>query len=79
MTWEKRASRCLRVEMARRELKFPALARMMSRNGPAVSAQSLRNKVSRGSFSAAFLLQALTAMECERIQIDVGDEVKVPR
>ncbi|MDB5459445.1 MAG: hypothetical protein JWO72_1186 [Caulobacteraceae bacterium] len=75
MNWEKRAARCLRVEMARRGVKFPTLAKLMADNGHPVTAQSLRNKVSRGSFSAGFLLEALTLLRCEAVHLDrLGDD-----
>lgn len=69
MEWEQRAARCLRVEMARGGVNFPELARRMSAVGRPVSPQSLRNKLSRGSFSAAFFLEALSALNCRCLNL----------
>lgn len=67
--WEHRARRCLRLEMARAGVKCPELARRLSRSGQAVTAQALRNKLARGSFSAAFLLAALDALACQGVRL----------
>jgi hypothetical protein len=45
------------------------LAERLSRDGRAVSVQSIRSKLARGSFSAAFLLEVLTALQCKSIDI----------
>jgi hypothetical protein len=69
MSWQKQARICLRLEMEKSGMKCPELARLMSSEGRPVSAQGLRNKLSRGSFSAAFLLQALHALGCETVRL----------
>jgi hypothetical protein len=60
--WEEWAARLLRTELVRRGLKAPDLAKRMSSSGPEVTSAGIRNKLSRGTFSAAFLLRALHAL-----------------
>lgn len=45
------------------------LAERLSRSGRPVSAQSVRSKIARGTFSAGFLLEVMAALECKRIDI----------
>lgn len=56
--------------MARRGVKCGDLAKLLAARGCRASAQSVRSKMSRGTFSASFLLQALDAMGCQ--QVDLG-------
>jgi len=67
--WDRRAARALRVEMARRDVKCGDLAKLLAARGCKASAQSLRSKMSRGTFSASFFLQALDAMGCQQVEL----------
>lgn len=68
--WEVAAARLVRVEMARRGVKQTELADRLSQTGSVVTAASLRSKLSRGTFTAAFLLRVLDALGC--MKVDVG-------
>lgn len=70
--WDRKASRLLKTEMARRSLKCADLVRLLGEQGHVISVQSVHSKLSRGSFSAAFFLRALDAMGCEHLEAGLG-------
>lgn len=67
--WEERAKGLLRGEMARRGVTYAQLAEKLAAIGVDDNERNLRNKVSRGKFTAGFLLQCLTAIGVSSIQI----------
>lgn len=68
--WEVAAKGLIKSEMVQRELDYTRLAERLQAIGFArVTANNLKSKINRGSFSASFLLQALIAMGCEEISI----------
>lgn len=70
--WDRKASRLLKTEMARRSLKCADLVRLLGEKGHVVSIPSVHSKLSRGSFSAAFLLRVLDAIGCENLEAGFG-------
>lgn len=56
------AKRILRAEMVRRDVSYDDLANLLGEAGVKETNKSLRSKLSRGSFTADFFLQALNAM-----------------
>lgn len=60
--WEAKARGIIRAEMARQNITYAQLAEKLATIGIQEDERNLRNKVSRGKFSAAFLLQALEAL-----------------
>jgi hypothetical protein len=67
--WSEDAKRLLRGEMTRRGVTYDGLAEQLATLGVTDTAVNIRNKVARGKFSAAFLLQALTAIGCKNLRI----------
>ena len=67
--WESQAKGILRGEMARRGVSYAQLVERLDALGVKEDERNLRNKVARGKFTAAFLLQALEAMECASIRL----------
>ncbi|MEJ2407283.1 MAG: DUF6471 domain-containing protein, partial [Candidatus Thiodiazotropha sp.] len=68
--WETAAKNLLKSEMIHREFDYSRLSLQMRKLGfQNVSVNNLRSKINRGSFSAAFFIQALIAMGCEEINI----------
>ena len=61
--WAQDVKRLLRAEMARRGVTYEELARRLAVIGVTDTAVNLRNKVSRGRFSAVFLHQCLAALD----------------
>jgi len=70
---EKWAKRAIRSEMVKREVTYNDLVKMLSVLGIHENERNLRNKIARGTFSAAFLGQCLTAIGCKSINIDLID------
>jgi hypothetical protein len=68
--WQHRAKRLLKAELARRDFSYKQLAEKLKESGANDSAENIANKLSRGSFSAAFLLQCLDAIGAKRLDLD---------
>ncbi|MDA1101865.1 MAG: DUF6471 domain-containing protein [Proteobacteria bacterium] len=68
--WEAKARGLLRSEMTKRNITYSQLAESMESIGVHEDERNLRNKVSRGKFTAAFMLQCLAAMECSALRLD---------
>lgn len=74
-SWEAAAKTLLCVALAKQRVSQVELARRLSDVSGEVSVASIRNKLSRGSFSAAFLLQSLSVIGSHRIDLrDAGAE-----
>ena len=68
--WEERAKGLLRAEMAKRGMTYAQLVDALAAIGIEDNERNLRNKVSRGKFTAGFLLQCLTALGCSSLRLD---------
>lgn len=64
--WEAKARGIIRAEMARKNVTYAQLVEKLAAVGVQEDERNLRNKVSRGKFTAAFLLQALEALGANR-------------
>lgn len=73
-SWEELAKNILRAEMMRHGASYATLAEKLAAFGIADNELNLRNKVSRGRFTAVFLLQCLKALESEWIHIPALEE-----
>lgn len=62
------ARHMLRAEMAKRGLNFRDLTEALAHMGVDYDERSLSNKIARGSFSAAFLLQCAWAMNIAYVE-----------
>ncbi|WP_396595192.1 DUF6471 domain-containing protein [Brevundimonas sp. R86498] len=60
----------LKSELKRRDLTYADLVRLLAANGVNETEANIRNKMSRGSFTAAFFLQCLLAIGCTYVQIE---------
>lgn len=67
--WEAKARGLLRGEMARQNVTYAQLAERLAALGVHDDERNLRNKVSRGKFTAAFMLQCLTALEASSLRL----------
>ena len=65
------AKRILRAEMVRRGVSYDDLAKLLGEAGVKETNKSLRSKLSRGSFTADFFLQSLTAMGVTTLHLNV--------
>lgn len=68
--WDARAKGLLKAELARRGVSYEQLAEKLREMGVNETPASIANKISRGRFTAVFLLQCLAVIGCNRIDID---------
>lgn len=68
--WHKTAKQMLRAHMANCGKTYAGLAADLAAWGISENEANLRNKVSRGAFSAAFFLQCLVAMGCDAVRLE---------
>lgn len=67
--WEAKARGLLRAEMAKNSVTYAQLVGKLSEIGVTEDERNLRNKVSRGKFTAGFLLQCLSALGVKSIRL----------
>ena len=60
----------MRAEMHRKGMSYADLVTALAGAGVKETEANLRNKVSRGSFTAAFLFQCLSAMGVQTLHLD---------
>ena len=68
--WSVRAKNLLRAELKRRGITYAELAKRLNAIGLTENERNIGNKISRGSFSAVFLLQCLHVIEAEVLRLD---------
>lgn len=69
-SWEERAKRLLKAELARADVGYGDLAERLKKHGMKETAASIANKISRGTFSATFLLASLVAIGAETVRLE---------
>lgn len=69
-SWEDRARRFLKAELARAEIGYRELAERLGKQGLRETEASIANKISRGTFSATFLLASLIAIDADTVRLD---------
>jgi hypothetical protein len=69
--WEAKARGLIRAEMARQNVTYAQLVDKLAMIEVEEDERNLRNKVSRGKFTAAFLLQCLRALGSKSLILDV--------
>ncbi|WP_207220035.1 DUF6471 domain-containing protein [Emticicia agri] len=67
--WNEKAKRLLKSELVKRGISNADLALRLNEMGIEETKIGIDSKISRGTFSAGFLLQCLTAIGCHRIEI----------
>lgn len=68
--YETRAKNLLKAELKRRGVTYAQLAARLGEMGIHETERNLNNKISRGGFSAAFLLQCLSAIGTQTLYLD---------
>jgi 3-mercaptopyruvate sulfurtransferase SseA len=68
--WADRAKRFMKAELKRREVTYEELARRLGEMGVRETKASVASKLSRGGFTAAFLLASMRAIGCPAIRMD---------
>ncbi|HXL68807.1 MAG TPA: DUF6471 domain-containing protein [Xanthobacteraceae bacterium] len=69
-SWEERAKRLLKTELARADIGYRDLAERLKKHGMKETEASIANKISRGTFSATFLLASLIAIEAQTVRLE---------
>ena len=69
--WGAYAKGVLRAEMARRRVSYADLVKLLAEIDVKETEANLRNKVSRGSFTAVFLFQCLSVMRVSTLHLDM--------
>lgn len=68
--WQAEVKGMLKAEIKRRNLTYEQLSAKLAEIGVSETTDNLRVKISRGGFSAVFLVQCLRAMGCREFRVD---------
>lgn len=68
-TWEEKAANLLKAELKKRGVTYAQLVEALAGIGVSESEANLRNKLSRGKFTAAFMLQCLEAVDAQKLEL----------
>lgn len=63
------AKQVIKIEMAKRNMGYRELAAALASIGVQIEEKVLRNKVARGTFSAAFLMTCMIAMQVKSLDL----------
>lgn len=67
--YEARAKNLLKAELKRRGMTYAQLAERLAGIGVHETERNLNNKISRGGFSAAFMIQCLESIGCSELRL----------
>ena len=67
--WTDRVKGILKAELKRRNISYRQLAEKLAEIGVNESERNLNNKISRGGFTAVFLIQCLEAIGCQTLRV----------
>lgn len=68
--WEAKVKGLLKAELKRRNVTYAQLVDRLKDVGVVDSEANIRNKISRGKFTAVFLIQCLEAIGVSSIRLD---------
>ena len=68
--WPDKVKGILKSELKRRNLTYRDLADLLEKIGVEEKPENINNKISRGTFSAIFFIQALTAIGATEVRLD---------
>ena len=68
--YEEKAKNLLKSELKRKGVTYAGLVEKLGDLGVAETERNLANKISRGGFTAAFLIQCLEAIGCQSLRLD---------
>lgn len=71
LDWNEQAKRLLKSELVRRGITNEDLVSLLQNIGIEETKTSIDSKISRGTFSAAFLLQCLNAIGCKKFVSEI--------
>lgn len=68
--WTARAKNLLKAELKRRGVSYRELSDKLTAMGIPETERNIANKISRGGFTAAFLVQCMAAIGCHTLRLD---------
>ena len=68
--WENMVKGLLKSELKRKGITYQELAEKLTELGVTETPENIANKISRGKFTAVFLMQCMKAIECTVIRLD---------
>jgi hypothetical protein len=68
--YEERAKNILKGELKRRGITYAQLAEKLRERGAQESERNLANKISRGSFTAAFFMMCMDAIGVRQVSLE---------
>lgn len=69
MDWNSKAKRIIKSELAKREIDYIQLAKLMKVIGVDEKQANIANKINRGTFSFSFALQIFEAIGVENLNL----------
>ena len=67
--WRAQTKGILKAELKRRGITYQELAAHLAELGVQETPENIANKISRGKFSAVFLMQCMEAINCPTLSI----------
>lgn len=71
INWEAKVKGLLKAELKRRDITYQELSNRLSAYGLNESPENIANKISRGKFSAVFLIQCLEVIGCQNLRLEI--------
>jgi hypothetical protein len=68
--WQERTKALLKAELKRRSVSYKQLADKLAELGVKDTEANIKNKISRGGFTAVFLLQCLSAIGAKTLRLE---------
>ena len=68
--WQNRVKGILKAELARRHISYRDLADKLGAIGVRDNERNIANKLSRGTFTAAFFVEVFDAIGCRTLRLD---------
>lgn len=68
--WERKVKGLLKAELKRRDVTYQQLAQKLAAIGISETPENIANKISRGKFSAVFLMQCLEVIGVTNVRLD---------
>lgn len=74
-TWSNHTKRLLKAELVKRGISIDELVQKLNAVGINETKSSINSKLSRGTFSATFLLQCLNVIGCKNFDIEMPYDI----
>ena len=70
INWDAKAANLLKSELKRHGVTYAQLVEKLAEIGIEEKEVNVRNKLSRGTFTATYLIQCLEAIGCKALRLD---------